>query len=87
MSTANSNELKQIEPRPCELGPLNNRCTNVAYWSYNGVAVCYADLKAMSDMNSDNAKAFASALDFFSEPDPERAKQILDQIYSNEHPF
>lgn len=78
-----SEGLKRIEARPCDVAP----CTNVAYWSYDGTAICYADMKSMSDMNSDNAKMFVPALDWFSEPDPERAEQILKQIFGDELPF
>jgi hypothetical protein len=79
----NTEQLQRIEPRPCEL----ESCANMAYWSYGGMAICYKDMRSMAGMNSDKAEAFAVALDFFSEPDPERAKQILDQIYGDEHPF
>jgi len=77
------NELQRIDPRECDI----EHCQNVAHWQYNSTALCYEDMQAMSGINSDNAEVFATALDFFSAPDPERAEQILKQIFGDELPF
>ena len=51
--------LQPIALRPCEI----EGCQNDAVWAFNGIAVCVDDMKEMASMNSDNAEAFAPALE------------------------
>lgn len=54
----NNEGLQRITPRHCELEP----CSNTAYWSFDGLPLCYEDMRNMAYLNGDNEEAFAPAL-------------------------
>lgn len=67
-----NNGLHQlVNPRRCEVGKHSmfnvtgldkDQCSNVAFWQYDGVALCKDCMAAMSRMNEENEEAFAPAL-------------------------
>jgi len=48
-----------IESRQCQLASIDERCKNVTFYLYHGVAVCEECMNAMSRMNSENEAAFS----------------------------